>query len=82
MTKNKKTSSNKISSQAAKTLSDANASAIQKKLAGSALSQSDPKKQTGSRMEETAAKVLRSSKYSEDTKRLAGSVLSQANKSR
>ncbi|MGD1929012.1 MAG: hypothetical protein ACFB12_08880 [Leptolyngbyaceae cyanobacterium] len=82
MSKNKKASSNKISSQAAKTLSDANASAIQKKLAGSALSQSDSQKQTGSQMEETAAKVLKSPKYSADTKRLAGSVLSQANKPR
>ncbi|NEQ47123.1 MAG: hypothetical protein F6K00_27715 [Leptolyngbya sp. SIOISBB] len=82
MSKNKKTSSEKISSQAAKTLSNPNASAIQKKLAASALAQSDPNKQTGSQMEETAAKVLKSSKYGADTKRLAGSVLSQANKSR
>jgi hypothetical protein len=82
MTKNKKTSSDKISSQAAKVLSDPNASAIQKKLAASALSQSDSSKQTGAQMEETASNVLKSSKYSADTKRLAGSVLSQANKSR
>ncbi len=69
MTKNKKASSSDIRSKA---------SQIQKKLAGSALSQSDPNKQTGSEMEEIATQVLQSNKYSDTTKSLAGSVLSQA----
>lgn len=82
MPKNKKISSEKIISQAASTLRDPNASQIQKSLAASALSQSDPEKQTGSDMEEIAAKVLESEKYNKTTKSLAGSVLSQSNKKR
>ncbi len=46
---NKKTSSEKASSEAAKILQDKNSSGIQKKLAGSVLSQADPDKQTGGR---------------------------------
>jgi hypothetical protein len=75
---NKKTSSEKASSEAAKILQDKNSSGIQKKLAGSVLSQADPDKQTGVEMETIASKVLQSTKYSDDTKSLAGSVLSQA----
>ena len=77
---NKKASSQKESSKAAKILQDKNASEIQKKLAGSVLSQTDPDKQTGVEMETIASKVLQSNKYSDDTKSLAGSVLSQSNK--
>lgn len=79
---NKKKTSSKIASLAAKTLNDPNASKIAKELAGSALSQSDKSKQTGSEMEDKASKVLQSNKYSEDTKSLAASVLSQSNKKR
>jgi hypothetical protein len=82
MSTNKKTSSKEMTSQAAQTLSDKNASQIAKKLAASVLSQADPNKQTGSAMEEVAAKVLQSPKYSDQTKSLAGSALSQANKDR
>ncbi len=78
MTKNKKASSSDIRSKAAKILKDPKTSQIQKKLAGSALSQSDPNKQTGSEMEEIAAQVLQGNRYSDTTKSLAGSVLSQA----
>jgi hypothetical protein len=77
---NKKTSSQKALSEAAKILQDKNSSGIQKKLAGSVLSQADPNKQTGAEMETIASQVLQSTKYSDDTKSLAGSVLSQSNK--
>ena len=60
---NKKTSSQKTSSKAAKILQDKNSSGIQKKLAGSVLSQADPDKQTGVEMETIASKVLQSTKY-------------------
>jgi hypothetical protein len=79
---NKKETSQEIASMAAKTLTDKNASATAKKLAGSALSQSNSSKQTGAELEDLASKVLKSSKYSDDTKSLAGSVLSQSNKER
>ena len=82
MSKNSKVSSSKITSEAEKILKNPNASQIQKKLAGSALSQGHANKQTGSAMEDLAAKVLQSPKYNSDTKSLAGSVLSQANKKR
>jgi hypothetical protein len=82
MSKSKKTSSQEMTSQAAKTLGDKNSSDIAKQLAASVLSQADSSKQTGSKMEEVASKVLQSPKYSDDTKSLAGSVLSQANKDR
>ncbi len=77
---NKKQTSKSISSQASKILSSPNSSAIQKKLAGSALSQSSTTNQTSKSMETTASKVLNSPKYNSITKKLAGSVLSQSNK--
>lgn len=82
MSKNTKITSNKIASQAGKTLADDNASKIAKKLAASALSQKSDNKQTGAELETIASKILQSSKYSENTKELAASVLSQSNKSR
>ena len=82
MANNKKKTSDKIASLAAKTLQDKKTSRIAKELAGSALSQKIKKNQTGSEMEDKAAKVLKSNKYSDDTKKLAGSVLAQSNKKR
>jgi len=82
MPNNTKKTFSKIASQAAQVLKDPNASAIQKSLAGSALSQSGTSNQTGGKMETTASKVLNSSKYNDQTKTLAASVLSQANKER
>lgn len=79
---NKKRTGNNISSKASKTLTSYNSSAIQKSLAGSALSQSNTNKQTSKSMETKASNVLKSSKYSKETKALAGSVLSQSNKKR
>lgn len=81
MQNNKQTSKN-IASSAGKTLSDENASAIAKKLAASALSQTGNAKQSGAELENLASKVLNSTKYSDNTKALAGSVLSQSNKKR
>jgi len=82
MANNKKKTSSKIASLAAKTLKDKNASKIAKELAGSALSQKQKKHQTGGELEDKAAKVLKSNKYSKETKQLAASVLSQSNKKR
>lgn len=82
MAKNTKQTSGAIASLAAGTLQDANASQIQRRLAGSALAQSGTGKQTGAEMETIASKVLSSDKYAPDTKTLAASVLSQSNKAR
>ena len=79
---NKKETSNKIASLAAKTLKDANASKIAKELSGSALSQAIRKNQTGSEMEDKASMAMQSKKYNAETKPLAASVLSQSNKKR
>lgn len=79
---NNKRTSKKLASNAAKTLSDKNASDIQKQLAASVLSQRKRSNQTGSEMEDKASMVLSSDKYSDETKALAGSVLSQSNKER
>jgi len=77
MFNNKKTSS-KITGIASSILKNKSSSKIQKKLAGSALSQSKTNNQTSSKIEGLASSVLSSSKYSETTKQIAGSVLSQS----
>lgn len=77
-----KKTSKSITTEAAKTLNNHNASKIQQQLAGSALSQADSTKSTSGRVETIASKALASSKYSETTKALAGSVLSQSIKKR
>ncbi|MEG1482841.1 hypothetical protein [Clostridium sp.] len=64
---NKKKTGSSISSRASKTLTNSHSSAIQRSLAGSALSQSNTNKQTSKTME---------------TKALAGSLLAQSNKKR
>ena len=82
MTKNSKQPSKSVGSLASQVLRNPASSAIQKELAGSALSQSHSNKQTGSDMESKASQVLQSEKYSDTTKTLAASVLSQSNKER
>lgn len=82
MSNNKKSTSEKVATNASKVLNDKKSSKIAKSLVGSALSQTRTKKQTGSNMEKIATKVLNSNKYSKSTKSLAGSVLSQSNKQR
>lgn len=79
---NKKQTGKSISTKASKTLTSNKSSAIQKKLAGSALSQSSTKKQTSKEMETVASKALKSKKSNSLTKELAGSVLAQSNKKR
>ena len=79
---NKKRTSKKIASLAAKILQDDNSSNIQKQLAASALAQSSTKKETGAEMEDIASRVLKSKKYNDDTKSLAASILSQSVKKR
>lgn len=77
MANNKKTSS-KVAETASSILKNKSASKIQKKLAGSALSQSKTNNKTSSKIESLASSVLSSSKYSKTTKEIAGSVLSQS----
>ena len=82
MSKNSKQTSKSVGSLASQVLRNPASSAIQKELAGSALSQSHSNKQTGSEMEKKASNVLKSDKYSNTPHSLAGSVLSQSNKER
>lgn len=79
---NKKQTSKKMASKAAKILNDDGVSKIQKTLAASVLSQTSTSKETGKDMETTASKVLKSDKYNEETKGLAASLLSQSDKNR
>lgn len=79
---NPKRTSAKLASEAAKTMTDPQASAIQKSLAAGVLSQRDGSKQTGARMEDIASKELQSNKYAEKTKSFAASLVSQSNKER
>ncbi|WP_145587749.1 hypothetical protein [Yersinia rochesterensis] len=82
MSKNKKKTSAPVAAQAAIILKDPNASALEKSLAGSALSQTNTDNQTGVYMEDVAAQVLANPESTEKAKTLAGSVLAQANKKR
>jgi hypothetical protein len=79
---NHKQTGKKVASKAGSILTSSSASAIQKQLAASALSQTKSSNQTGSVMEKKASAVLKSDKYSQATKELAASVLSQSNKKR
>jgi hypothetical protein len=79
---NSKVTSPEVARVAAKVLQDPNASAMAKRMAGSALAQRQPSHQTGANLEDDAARVLASTKYSGETKTLAASVTSQSNKGR
>ncbi len=79
---NNKQSSKRVSQLAAKTLNDPNASAIQKSLAGSVISQTGTTNQTGAEMEAKASAALKNPHSSAVTQTLAGSVVSQSNKKR
>ena len=78
---NKKSSGQKLSTQASKIMRSNNSSQIQKSLA-SVLSQRNTGKITGKAMETKASMVMNSNKYSGTTKSLAASVLSQSDKNR
>lgn len=82
MTTNRKTTSPAVARIAAEVLENKNASAIAKKLAGSALSQTEMSKQTGAKMEKIASAALQDGRLADETKTLAASVLAQANKAR
>jgi len=79
---NKKVTSSKMASAAARILQDENSSNIAKQLAGSVLSQVNRQNETGKDMEAIASAVLRSEKYSDETKSLAASIVSQSDKAR
>ncbi|EPM43007.1 hypothetical protein A262_28732 [Pseudomonas syringae pv. actinidiae ICMP 19073] len=82
MPKNPKQTSSPVANLASKILRSDSSSAIQKELAGSAMSQASTGKQTGADMETKASHVLDSNKYNATTKTLAASVLAQSNKER
>ncbi|MNC07173.1 hypothetical protein D3C76_1432820 [compost metagenome] len=82
MPKNTKQTSSPVASLSSKILRSDSSSAIQKELAGSAMSQASSSKQTGADMETKASRVLESDKYNATTKTLAASVLAQSNKER
>lgn len=82
MGNNTKKTDGGLASVAAKTLNNPNASAIQKSLAGSALSQAGSSNQTGGAMEHKASAALSNPNSSALTKQLAATVLAQSNKDR
>ncbi|AMG69501.1 MULTISPECIES: hypothetical protein [Enterobacterales] len=82
MSFNKKQTSKKLASQAARILKDKTASPLIKRLAASVLSQSNTTKQTGADMETLASEVLKNEQYDSVIKSFAASALSQANKER
>lgn len=80
MPKNPKQTSDKVASLAAATLRDEAASKVQKRLAGSALSQAHTGNAPSPEIEAIAARVLNNPRSAEETLILAGSVLSQSTK--
>ena len=78
MGKNTKHTSAKVGSLAGKVLQDDRASARDKKLAASALSQMRPGAETSDALAKQAARVLESDKVSATTATLAGSILAQS----
>ncbi|GJI93622.1 hypothetical protein RugamoR57_03400 [Duganella caerulea] len=77
-----KSTGGKVASTAGRTLGNANASALQRSLAGSALAQAGTAKVTGKAMEAKASAALKNANASAVTKQLAGSVTSQSIKKR
>lgn len=75
-----KSTGGKVASTAGRTLSDPNASAIQRSLAASALSQAGSSKVTSKLMETKASAALKNPNSGAITRQLAGSVTSQARK--
>lgn len=75
-----KSTGNKLGSLAGKTLGSANASQIQKTLAGSALAQMGTAKVTSKAVETKASAALKSDKSSTTTRSLAATTVSQSRK--
>jgi hypothetical protein len=73
-----KSTGGKVASSAGRTLGNANASGLQRSLAGSALAQSGTNKTTSKPMEAKAAAALQNSSSASTTKALAGSLVSQS----
>ncbi len=82
MSTNRKATSERIGTLAARTLQDSNASQVQRSLAASALAQRSTGRQTGTTMEDVAARALARPTSAPATRTLAASVLAQANKQR
>ena len=82
MSRNTKATSPQVGTLAGRTLSDPNASAVQRSLAGSALAQRGTGKQTSAAVEQAASRALSGSRSADTTKTLAGSVVSQSNRKR
>ena len=78
MSQNNKQSSKSITVLAAKVLNDPKASALEKSLAGSVLSQFGTHNQTGAELQTLASAALKNPSSSETLKKLAGSVVSQS----
>lgn len=79
---NSKRTSPGVVKQAARTLNDPNASALQRSLAGSALRQATANAQTGAEMEGKASRALDNPRSADLTKTLAATLVSQSNKGR
>jgi hypothetical protein len=75
-----KSTGGKVASSAGRTLSNPNASGLQRSLAGSALTQAGTSKTTSKAMETKASAALQSGKSAATTKQLAGSLVSQSKK--
>lgn len=75
-----KSTGSKVATAAGRALSNPNASAIQRSLAGSALAQTGTSKTTSKPMETKASAALKNPNASANTRQLAGSVTSQAKK--
>lgn len=73
-----KSTSPKVAAKAGKLLEKPSTGKSSKSVAGSALSQVNPKKTTSTREATTASKVMRDGRTSSSAKSAAGSVLSQA----
>lgn len=82
MTSNTKKTSPGVASLAGKTLRDESASAIQRKMAASALRQAGAPAQTGAKTEGSASGALDNPRSAAITKRLAASVVAQSNRKR
>lgn len=80
MSKNPKQTSDKVAHLASEILRSENASKIQKKLAGSALSQSSTGNAPSPEIETLAAKALDNPRSAKETLTLAASVVSQSTK--
>lgn len=79
---NKKQTSRKVASLAAKTLPNPSSSVLQRSLAASALRQTANNSQTGKKMETKASRALNNPRSAKTTKTLAATLVSQSNKKR